>query len=81
MNREELKSILDRNNISSRAYSLYGPLSDDNRYILEERFGTWFVYYSERGRRIAEQIFNNEHDACIYILNKMLNDPLTKLVK
>jgi hypothetical protein len=81
MNRKELKNIFDKEKISPRVYSLYGPVGDDNRYVLEERFGTWFVYYSERGERFGEQIFISEDEACKYMLQKILKDPTTKLVK
>jgi len=78
MNRIELKKI---EGISPRAYSLYGPLGDEYRYVLEERFDTWFVYYTERGDKINEQIFNNEGEVCRYLLIKLQKSPMAKIIK
>jgi hypothetical protein len=78
MNRKELESILIKERISPLAYPLYSPVGNDNRYILEERFGTWYVYFWERGLRTNEQIFSNEDEACRFVLDQILNDPTSR---
>jgi|WetSurMetagenome_2_1015567.scaffolds.fasta_scaffold203403_2 hypothetical protein len=81
MNREQLEDVLNKEHISPNIYSLNGPDNYDNRFILEERYGTWYAYYFERGEKINEQIFSNEDEACRYLLKKILDDPISRLVK
>ncbi|HSW57844.1 MAG TPA: hypothetical protein VLH15_05545 [Dehalococcoidales bacterium] len=78
MNRIDLKNILDKEGISPQSYSLDGPQGVDSAYVLEERFGTWFVYFFEKGKKGNEQIFGNEDEACQYYLDKILRDPDSK---
>jgi hypothetical protein len=81
MNRSELKEKMDKEGISPNAYSLYGSYGVDSVYVLEERFGTWFVYFFEKGNKGNEVIFNNENEACSYFLTEVLSDPISRLIK
>ena len=78
MNIEKLKEEIQSLGISSRAYSLSGGLPNE-KYCLSKEAAKWSVYYSERGQRSGEKEFKKEHDACIYILGLLKNDPTTRL--
>lgn len=73
----ELASLLERVGIRPDAYSLEGGLPDD-RYCIERRGSTWYVYYAERGNRNAERLFTTEEEACEYLYALLQRDPSTK---
>lgn len=77
MNKEELRKILDAEDISERAYSLEGG-NPSERYCLSQNYNIWSVYYSERGLKTGEKIFLNEHEACKYLLEILIADPTTR---
>lgn len=69
MNREQLKEELNNIGISWEKYSLYGDLVLD-ALVMYDNYNHWEVfYYDERGKRINEESFDSESDACQYILN------------
>jgi hypothetical protein len=43
-------------------------------YCLIHERGSWFVYYSERGRRNGAQEFVDENDACRALIELLLRD-------
>jgi len=69
---KHLQIELDKNKIPSEMYSVVGGLWDE-RYCLENINGTWYVYYCERGKKMIIDEFENESDACVYFLNKLLD--------
>ncbi len=71
MNINELKIELENNHIDQKRYCLNGGDHWD-MCCLENNYGTWCVYYSERGNREQEKKFNNESDACKYFLAWMI---------
>lgn len=80
MDLKKLKTKLDKENISSDAYSLVGGQPWD-KYCIEENYGKWFVYYSERGIRFQEKLFYNEDDACQHLYNLLIKDPANRIKK
>jgi hypothetical protein len=78
MNREGLRYRLEQERIIHRAYSLFGLLDDDNRFILDKEQDKWVVYYFERGERIDQKTFEAEEEACQYFLNWILRYPELK---
>lgn len=75
MNKLELRKKLKKKRILESAYSLDGGLPGDKYVLSDDGYGTWSVYYSERGERIGEKRFNSESEACIYLFEKLLSDP------
>lgn len=71
MDRIELKKQLDKLDISSAIYSLYGE-RDFNKTILE--WGVkWQIYgIDERGGEHEKATFETEDDACDYFYNMMV---------
>ncbi len=63
MNTTELEHIFKANHVPTRYYSFAGPGGGDC-FVLECRASQWAVYYSERGTRREEGIFNTEDEAC-----------------
>lgn len=73
MDRAELRRILDEEGIRRDVYSLDGGLQNDTMCI-EEVYGQWFFYYTERGIRSGERKFATEDEACRYLLERLRND-------
>ncbi|MHA3016597.1 hypothetical protein E6A55_20345 [Cupriavidus necator H16] len=69
MNAKELKSELDRLGVPRRVYSLSGWR--DERLCLEERSGTWHVFFVERGGERPLREFQSENDACHFMLEEL----------
>jgi hypothetical protein len=76
MTKAQLKEYLDRHGFNPQTYSLEPGVHAD-QYVLEENYGKWPVYYSERGIRTGEKVFNNEEEACAYLLEILSKDPTT----
>jgi hypothetical protein len=69
MNIKELIEILRSMGIPDTRYSLDGSLWPD-RIVLYHNYSLWEVFYfDERGNRNPLRNFDNENDACEYILN------------
>ena len=68
MKKGELRSTLINNGISRSYYSLEGGLPNE-KLCLDYENGKWIAYYSERGIRTCIQYFDNEDDACDYLLH------------
>lgn len=77
MDKNELQSILVRDGISSESYDLNGG-SPNEKYCLGRDGRRWRVYYSERGIRTEEKVFDNESKACEYLLGMLRKDMTTK---
>jgi hypothetical protein len=77
MNRDELQSVLEKNQVAPIAYSLGGGLPNE-KYVLDQGIDKWSVYYSERGQKSGERIFNTEDAACQYIQKLLMNDLSTR---
>ena len=77
VNRSELAEAAERGGIRPEAYSLVGGLPTE-AYVLDLVEGGWTVYYSERGKRRDEVRFDTEHEACDYLLLKLVGDPTTR---
>lgn len=78
MNKEELLRALQSENINPYVYCLDGGLPAE-KLCLENNYGTWSVYYSERGNRSDERFFISEAEACAYFLQTILKDPTTRM--
>jgi len=78
MNRQELGRILEQEGVSKDAYSLMEDRTGDRYILLQQKPGTWAVYYSERGEQNDLEIFNTEHEACCELLRRLLSDPTTR---
>ncbi len=77
MNREELRRILNAENISLTTYSLDGKYCEEC-LRLEKVVDGWVVSYSERGLRTNERHFDSEEDACRYMSDRLLRGPTTR---
>ena len=74
MNVRELIIKLDEEKIPSRWYSINGDLSSDI-YVLRQVYDYWeFFYVDERGNQNNDyRRFENEEDACAYLLKQLLH--------
>ena len=67
---DELKNKLDEIGVSQDLYSIMvGGLPNEKLCIVKDEM--WQVYYSERGKRIGEKVFETEEEACEYFFGKM----------
>jgi hypothetical protein len=78
MNCAELEEILRQRKVDPSAYSLGGGLPAE-KYTLDHAGSKWSVYYSERGQKNDERIFDFEDEACRYLLNLLSSDLSTGL--
>ena len=70
---DELKNKLDEIGVSQDLYSIMvGGLPNEKLCIVKDEM--WQVYYSERGKRIGEKVFETEEGACEYFFGKMERD-------
>ena len=67
MKKDELRSALINKGISRSYYSLEDGLPNE-KLCLDYENSKWVVYYSERGTKTGIQYFDNEDDACDYLL-------------
>ena len=66
----ELKNKLDEIGVSQDLYSIMiGGLPNERLCIVKEEM--WQVYYSERGRKVGQKVFETEEEACAYFYGKM----------
>jgi hypothetical protein len=81
MNRKELKTILERERVNPRFYSISGLTKPpiDEQCVLQEEEGKWLVYYYERGERNSLRVFESEDEACRYFVDWVVSDPDLKL--
>ena len=70
MKKDELRSALIKKGISRSYYSLEGGLPNE-KLCLDYENSKWVVYYSERGIKTGIQNFDNEDDACDYLLHSI----------
>ncbi len=68
LNREELKKLADKEGIDPRMYCI-DDASPYEQYVLSQEGGSWNVYYLERGTKRGMKSFDNEHDACLQLLD------------
>ena len=77
LNKESSLSLLRSLGVREDTYSLNGETTHD-RYVLEEIYGQWCVYYFERGLRIGESVFRSEGEACRHLVQLLESDPTTR---
>jgi len=75
MTRAELAAALRQGRVNPAVYSLDGGLPNDAYCLDDAGGGRWVVYYSERGSRFDERMFDQESEACQYLLDTLLNEP------
>ncbi len=63
MKKYELEQKLIDLGVDSDSYSLNGE-SKNETLSLEENYGKWSIFYSERGLRTKEEVFDSEDEAC-----------------
>jgi hypothetical protein len=77
MNKQQLQNELTRIRVPVDSYSLSGGFPNE-AFCLDESYGLWTTYYSERGHRTGEKSFNDEATACasfLHDLKRMLGLP------
>ncbi len=77
MNKEELRSILMKEQIKDHYYDLDGT-GKDEALVLKSLGGKWCVYYSERGQHNNEICCGSEDEACRRILDSLMRDPSSR---
>ena len=71
MNTIQLVDELDKLKVPKNYYSINGDLRTDT-YILNNIYGKWeYYYFDEKGNREDYHEFENENEACEYMLTKL----------
>lgn len=66
----ELEKKLNEIGVSQDLYSIMvGGLPNERLCIVKGDM--WQVYYSERGKRVGQKVFEKEEDACEYFYRKL----------
>jgi hypothetical protein len=74
INKKNLKTELDREGVSPRAYDLDNMKSADSRVVLKHGFNRqWSVYYDDRGNKLGLISFDSESAACEHLLDRLLS--------
>lgn len=73
MKKQELEQRLVTEGIPRNSYCLNGGLPSE-AYCLNEYYGTWEVYYSEKGNKTRLKLFRNEDEACNYFYDILISD-------
>jgi len=77
MNRQEFAQTVVRMGVPVTSYSLFGGLPDE-KYVLSVEDDAWWVYFADGARRLDEQRFDTEHEACEELLLRLTRDPLAR---
>lgn len=65
---------LDEIGVPKRFYTINGDLLPDT-CVLNQVYGKWeYFYYDEKGNQNDYRTFENESDACIYMLGILENE-------
>lgn len=73
MKKNELKQALKLSNIPEYYYNIDGIGEVDQKVCLEYINSKWHVYYSERGKKFDECIFQSEEEACQNLYDRLVN--------
>lgn len=71
MDKNEFKKKAKKMGIPDFLYNIDGKGRDDERFCLVFNNGMWNVYYSERGCKTTDKLFNTEDEALMYILQEL----------
>lgn len=74
MKKEELKIQLQKYGVAEWLYNLDGKGRNDERYCLIRKEQKWNVYFSERGIKTTDELFESEDEACQFIYSKLTNE-------
>jgi hypothetical protein len=77
MNKQQLQIELNRLQVPPDSYSLSGGFPNE-AFCLDENYGVWTTYYSERGQKTGEKSFTGQAHACdsfLRDLKRMLGIP------
>lgn len=72
MKKDELKKALENKGIPKELYNLDGIGRTDERFCLQCN-NKWEVYFSERGIKTTDLIFDTEEEACQYIFKALVD--------
>ena len=78
MNKSELLQGLKDLKINPDAYAVTGGSPSETYVLSDEGYGKWAVYYSERGGRNNEMLFQSESAACDELYRRVTSDPSTR---
>ena len=73
MKKEELKIQLQKYGVDEWLYNLDENGRNDERYCLTRKVQKWNVYFSERGIKTTDELFESEDEACQFIYNRLTN--------
>jgi hypothetical protein len=76
MNCFQLRKVFDSFGVQPSTVS-FGVVNLPERYTILYEDSQWHVFYSERGNRNSESIYDTEADACDDLLFRIAKDPTT----
>jgi len=74
MNVNQLEIELNNLGVPQNYYSINGNLKSDT-YTLNKVYSKWeYFYFDEKGNKEGYRTFDNEDEACKYLLEKLKNE-------
>jgi hypothetical protein len=78
MNTAQLARVLRDFGVDPATFDLVHGTADEAYCLIRESDG-WHVFYSERGQRTTEYVFDSECSASDAFIQLIASDPLTRL--
>ena len=73
MDSKKLQHLLEEAGVPDELYNLHEAGRDDEKFCLCKKGEQWQVYFSERGVKTINKVFNTETEACQYIYEQLID--------
>ena len=73
MDINKLQLLLKESGVPDEMYNLHEVGRDDERFCLRKNENQWQVYFSERGVKTIDEMFETESEACQYIYEQLMD--------
>ena len=70
---DEVADFLIREGVRPRFFAINTVVADDAVVLYQEGPARWVVFYTERGVRSSERVYDSEDAACQALIKKALN--------
>ena len=74
MNRKELIKALKQNNIPTAYYNIEGVGETDQKTCIKKSGSKWAIYYSEKGLKFDELLFDSEEEAYKELYKRLIGN-------
>ena len=68
---DDLLTIFESNQVPKHSYAFDDDGNAGQCWVIQLRNAKWHVYYSERGNRDREHVYDTEDEACRFMLSRV----------